>query len=125
MSKWYSKQINIVNLNTLFSVLSYGTSAVFYFIEKISDNGTAKFISIYSFWLGIGENIGDRIAGRYPNKKVSLYLDLFLIAVLIGFLIFGKFFKNSELILSVLTGIGFGARIGFGLRKLRVKKMIN
>lgn len=124
-SKWYKKSIYIVTERNFISVLLFLSSVVFYFIQKVSEGQIAKFISIYSFSLGIGENIGDKIGEKYSSKNISRIFLLFVVISCIIFLSIKDIIKNADLIQAVCIGIGLGALMGFELKKMRIKNLID
>lgn len=124
-SKWYKKSIYVVTERNFISVLLFLSSVVFYFIQKVSEGQIAKFISIYSFFLGIGENIGDKIGEKYSSKNISRFFLLFVAITCIIFLSIKDIIKSAEFIQAVLVGIGLGTFMGFELKKLRLKNLID
>jgi len=123
--KWYKKSIEIVTARNFISVLLFVMSLAFYAIAKMSDSKTAKFISMYSFFLIIGENIGDRIGEKYSSKNISRFFLLFVIISCIIFLSIKDIIKSAEIIQAVLVGIGLGGLIGFELKQMRKKNLMD
>jgi len=124
-TKWYKKSIYVVTERNFISVLLFVMSLAFYAIEKTSDSKDAKFISMYSFFLGVGENIGDRIGEKYSSKNISRLFLLFIVVGYIISLIIKDIIKSMELIQAVWVGISLGACIGFNIKQLRKKNLMD
>jgi hypothetical protein len=124
-TKWYKKPIYVVTERNFISVLLFVMSLAFYAIEKMSDSKTAKFISMYSFFLGIGENIGDKIGEKYSSKNISRLFLLFVAISCIIFLSIKNIIKSAEIIEAVFVGIGLGGLMGFELKQMRRKNLMD
>ena len=94
--RWYNKQIGNLTLGNLFAVLSFGSSIIFYLIQKDTDSDTARFLGFFLFSHSIGEYVGDRIkekfGEKYSSKNNSRLFSLFIIICVIFLSMLG----NSE-----------------------------
>ena len=120
--EWYKKSINIVTEENFISTLSFFSSLFFYFVYWTAEAEVAKFLSIFSFSLGVGEIIGEKTHEEQRNKKVKLILLLFLIIIYLISSTFKDFIDNTEIIQAISVGAYLGLVIGFETKKLRLKK---
>jgi len=121
MTKWYDKPIEVVTKKNVVTVLLFINSLFFYVIQKIGDNETAKTIGIFSFSMGVGQYIGERI-GFKRKKNVAAVI---LISILVISYIFRRNIGNGEVITIILAAVSLGEEIGFHIGRMRAKRRID
>lgn len=115
MTKWYNKPIEIITRRNYISVLLFINSFALYVFQKLNDNNDAKIISIFSFSLGIGQSIGERIGEK--RKKNTLLLCLLAVVVI------SPVFKES--VSMFILGISIGELMGYNIGRMRAKRQID
>lgn len=121
MTKWYNKLIEVVTKKNFIAVLLFINSLFFYVIQKISDSKEAKIIGIFSFSMGMGQSIGERLG--FKRKKNVVVFPLLFIAI-VSF-IFQNYIKNGGIVTTILVAISLGEAIGFSIGRVRAKKQID
>jgi|GEM_PF-3853592 len=124
MVKWYNKPIEIITKRNVITVLLFINSLFFYAIQRTSNSEIAKSIGIFSFSMGIGQYIGERV-GIKRKKNISTIPLLFIFFILIISLSFQDYIKNGKIISEILLGILVGEEMGFQIGRLRAKKKID